>query len=57
MHQVGLKDAAASRNFSFLAFNGKAVGVTQILRSTAPASKAARYKEAFFFAQTMFFYL
>jgi hypothetical protein len=33
-HQVGLKDSG-SRNFSFLAFKGEAVGVAQILRSTA----------------------
>jgi hypothetical protein len=33
-HQVGLKDSG-SRNFSFLAFKGEAVGVAQVLRSTA----------------------
>jgi hypothetical protein len=35
-HLVGPKDLR-SRNFSFLAFKGEAVGVAQILRSTATA--------------------
>jgi hypothetical protein len=35
-HQVGPKDFG-SRNFSILAFKGKAVGVAQILHSTVTA--------------------
>jgi hypothetical protein len=34
VHQVGPKDFG-SQNFSFLAFKGKAVGVTQIFPTTA----------------------
>jgi hypothetical protein len=49
VHQVGSKDSE-SQNFSFLALKGKAVGVTQILCTTAAT---ARDRRNFFIAQIM----
>jgi hypothetical protein len=41
VHQVGPKDSG-SQNFSFLALKGKAVGVTQILCTTAATARDRR---------------
>jgi hypothetical protein len=50
VHQVGSKDSG-SQNFSFLAFKGKAIGVTQILCITAATARDRRKKK--FIAQIM----
>jgi hypothetical protein len=47
VHQVGSKDSG-SQNYSFLALKGKAVGVTQILCTTATAA-TARDRRIFFY--------
>jgi hypothetical protein len=52
MHQVGPKDSG-SRNFSFLAFKGEAVGVTQI--SSNNGNGAARDSRKKIIAQIMLF--
>jgi hypothetical protein len=49
VHQVGSKDSG-SQNFTLLALMGKAVGVTQILCTTAAT---ARDRRNFFMAQIM----
>jgi hypothetical protein len=51
VHQVGPKDSG-SQNFSSLALKGTAVGLTQILCTTAAT---ARDRRKFFIAQIMLF--